>query len=110
MSWLRKHETDHQRNLARREAQLRKRDEVRKTVKLTAEERARERKRQERKRDYTGHAHGYQVTKAHIDKEFVAARLAALPKDTRNITQALCGDPLPGRSALDRTRSVKCCR
>lgn len=109
MSWLRKHETDHQRNLARREAQLRKRDEVRRNVKQSSEERARERKRQEHKRDYTGHVHGYSVFKSHIDKELVAASLANLPPEHPTITGRLCGDPRPGRSALDRTRSGKCC-
>ena len=25
-----------------------------------------------------------------------------IPQDTRNLTQVICGDPLPGRSALER--------
>lgn len=29
-------------------------------------------------------------------------KLPPVPKDTRSITGRLCGDPLPGRSALDR--------
>ena len=29
-------------------------------------------------------------------------RLAAVPPDTRSLTGRVCGDPLPGRSALDR--------
>ncbi|MCP4306592.1 MAG: hypothetical protein GY788_17325 [bacterium] len=33
----------------------------------------------------------------------VAARLAEIPPDTRTITGMICGDPLPGRSALDRS-------
>lgn len=28
-----------------------------------------------------------------------------LPIDTRDLTAAFCGDPLPGRSALDRRRA-----
>jgi AraC-like DNA-binding protein len=31
-----------------------------------------------------------------------AARLAEIPDDTRNLTARICGDPLPGRSALAR--------
>jgi hypothetical protein len=38
----------------------------------------------------------------HPDQEDVAARLAEIPPDTRSLTQRLCGDPLPGRSAFDR--------
>jgi hypothetical protein len=34
--------------------------------------------------------------------EDVAARLAEIPQDTRTQGQRLMGDPLPGRSALDR--------
>lgn len=34
----------------------------------------------------------------------LAARLAEIPEDTRNETQIFAGDPLPGRSALDRRR------
>ena len=29
-------------------------------------------------------------------------RLALIPEDTRDTTARICGDPLPGRSALDR--------
>jgi len=32
----------------------------------------------------------------------LAARLAEIPDDTRTITGRICGDPVPGRSALDR--------
>lgn len=28
----------------------------------------------------------------------------SIPADTRDLTQRFCGDPLPGRSALDRSR------
>lgn len=31
-----------------------------------------------------------------------AARLREIPRDTRDVTARLCGDPLPGRSALDQ--------
>lgn len=37
-----------------------------------------------------------------IDKEALAQRLAEIPDDTRDLTAFLMGDPLPGRSALDR--------
>lgn len=33
-----------------------------------------------------------------------AARLAEIPDDTRDLTARICGDPLPGRSALDKRR------
>lgn len=39
---------------------------------------------------------------ARPDERDVAARLAEIPPDTRNLTQRLCGDPLPMRSALYR--------
>lgn len=32
----------------------------------------------------------------------VAERLAEIPPDTRDLTSRLCGDPLPGRRAIDR--------
>lgn len=35
-------------------------------------------------------------------KEAVAALLKLIPPDTRSLTGCICGDPLPGRSALDR--------
>lgn len=35
-------------------------------------------------------------------REDVAARLREIPEDTRSITGYVLGDPLPGRSALDR--------
>lgn len=33
------------------------------------------------------------------------ARIAEIPDDTRSLTGRICGDPLPGRSALDRRRA-----
>lgn len=39
---------------------------------------------------------------AHLD---AMARLALIPADTRTLTARFCGDPLPGRSALDRRQS-----
>lgn len=50
-----------------------------------------------------GHAHvrpGRRPTKPKAAD--VAARLAEIPDDERGLTQRLLGDPLPGRSALDR--------
>ena len=35
------------------------------------------------------------------------ARLAEIPDDTRGLTARICGDPLPGRSALDRLREAR---
>ncbi len=35
-----------------------------------------------------------------VDAAVAAARLAET--DTRNLTQRICGDPLPGRSALSK--------
>lgn len=40
-----------------------------------------------------------------IPREVWEARLAEIPQDVRNLTQRICGDPLPGRSALDRRAS-----
>lgn len=36
----------------------------------------------------------------HVNEAVAAARLAEIPTDTRNLTQRICGDPLPGRDAL----------
>ena len=35
-------------------------------------------------------------------RQEAAKRLAQIPADTRTLTQRVLGDPLPGRSALDR--------
>lgn len=35
-------------------------------------------------------------------KDFMTMQKANTPEDTRNVTQKFCGDPLPGRSALDK--------
>lgn len=35
--------------------------------------------------------------------EDIEARWAEIPADTRNLTARIFGDPLPGRSALDRS-------
>lgn len=35
-------------------------------------------------------------------RDAIEARLAEIPEDTRSLTGRICGDPLPGRSALDR--------
>lgn len=37
-----------------------------------------------------------------LKAEEVEARMAEIPEDTRNLTSRAFGDPLPGRSALDR--------
>lgn len=36
-----------------------------------------------------------------------AKAIAAVPIDSRRLTARVCGDPLPGRSALDRLRDPK---
>jgi hypothetical protein len=41
-----------------------------------------------------------------LDPADIAARLSEIPADTRNLTQRINGDPLPGRSALDRRNSM----
>lgn len=40
-----------------------------------------------------------------FDRETLEERLAEIPADTRNLTARICGDPLPGRSALDRRQA-----
>lgn len=43
----------------------------------------------------------YMVSSHAVDEQ--ARRLMAfIPRDTRSLTGRVCGDPLPGRSALDR--------
>lgn len=43
----------------------------------------------------------------HPSRSEVEAGWAAIPPDTRNFTQRLAGDPLPGRSALDQREARK---
>lgn len=45
----------------------------------------------------------YRLRKAKDDE--YEARKSEVPTDTRTLTQTLLGDPLPGRSALDRRRA-----
>lgn len=45
---------------------------------------------------------GQVVRDDNIDRADVAARLAAIPEDTRSRAEKLLGDPPPGRSALDQ--------
>jgi hypothetical protein len=40
-----------------------------------------------------------------VSPEDIQARLREVPSDTRSLTAVLLGDPLPGRSALDRGAS-----
>lgn len=44
----------------------------------------------------------YVDPEARPDPAVVAASRRAIPIDTRSVTQRILGDPLPGRSALDR--------
>lgn len=37
-----------------------------------------------------------------VQREDIEARMAEIPYDTRDLTARIFGDPLPGRSALDR--------
>ncbi len=39
------------------------------------------------------------------DQGDIAARLAEIPNDDRTLTQRICGDPLPGRSALHKRQA-----
>lgn len=58
-----------------------------------------------RRRGYTSTARadsGNRYPAGKINIETIAARLAEIPADTRNLTARIFGDPLPGRSALDR--------
>lgn len=41
-----------------------------------------------------------------IATDVIEARLAEIPDDTRSKTGRICGDPLPGRSALDMRRAA----
>lgn len=38
--------------------------------------------------------------------EELREKLRSIPRDTRDLTGKLCGDPLPGRSALDRGEAM----
>ena len=42
------------------------------------------------------------ATQHSATREAIEARLAEIPEDARDLTGRICGDPLPGRSALDR--------
>jgi hypothetical protein len=64
---------------------------------------AKEMSRLKRQAGLTKHA-GHSGTQA---EEGWKRQMAAFPVDTRGLTARLCGDPLPGRSALDRDRIEK---
>lgn len=40
------------------------------------------------------------------DPEELRARYAEIPQDTRDLTAVICGDPLPGRRAIDRRQAA----
>lgn len=42
----------------------------------------------------------------YIDKSVIEQRLSEIPSDTRDLTGRIFGDPLPGRSALDRRNAA----
>lgn len=50
------------------------------------------------------HSAGYVPGYQRPAEDDVEARLAEIPPDTRDLSAVLLGDPLPGRSALDRRR------
>lgn len=50
-------------------------------------------------------AAGIALADAGPRREELAARLAEIPADTRSLTARIFGDPLPGRSALDRRQA-----
>lgn len=41
-----------------------------------------------------------------VDADIVDRLVAQIPRDTRDLTGVVFGDPLPGRSALDRRRGA----
>ena len=59
--------------------------------------------RLKRQAGLTHHA-GWHDTEA---EEGWKRQMAAFPADTRNLTARVCGDPLPGRSALDRLEKIE---
>jgi len=66
-----------------------------------------DRKRSKAGKDNPGGGGASGVRTYAVSKEDIAARLAEIPADTRTPAQRAMGDPLPGRSALDRmTRPV----
>ena len=64
--------------------------------------RQKERDAQNREMARSKAAAGVTYLHGRVDEAVAAARLAEIPADTRNLTQRLCGDPLPGRDALSR--------
>lgn len=58
--------------------------------------------RRQRKRPHNPHFH--LVEKKPPEADYMA-RLAEIPPDTRNLSQRLMGEPVPGRSALDRRQA-----
>ena len=65
-------------------------------------ERARKREEDRRRRDYT---YVHNVVERKPSEADYMARLAEIPPDTRNLSQRLMGEPVPGRSALDRKQA-----
>lgn len=61
--------------------------------------------RQYRQTNYSGKPHV--MTASRVDERDVAARLAEIPEDTRDLTAFLMGDPLPGRRAIDRINEAR---
>ena len=64
-------------------------------------EKKREYRRRDRLRNPPNSNH-YVLKSGRISDAEYAARLVEIPPDTRDLTGVLCGDPLPGRSALAR--------
>lgn len=57
-----------------------------------------------RKTPYTrGKFHFGDTTSEQVKRD-AERRLREVPPDTRDLTARICGDPLPGRSALDRRK------
>lgn len=79
-------------------------------MKMTAEQLRARRKRNQLQRDQIVNeqsalkrAAGLKYVASGRSVDEAARRLQAqIPEDTRDITARFCGDPLPGRSALDR--------
>lgn len=61
-------------------------------------------RRKERKNNRMGFrpSSAWKKSDEKVEKKELLERWAEVPVDTRTLTQRICGDPLPGRSALER--------
>lgn len=61
----------------------------------------RDRQDRENARRAGNHRHAKRPRSKTIEARDAVQLFRAIPKDTRDLTARLCGDPLPGRRALD---------